>query len=97
MKYLHKVWEPHEVAVGVDDEWGGEVSGLDEQKGRVHPEDCRVGELEISVINGYSLDFRLRWKRLGTFVEGKDTWNIETRNEVITSWPFLILSTIWWK
>ena len=44
--HLHKVGEPHKVAVGVDDERGGEVTGLDEQEGRVHPEDGRVGKLK---------------------------------------------------
>ena len=46
--HLHKVGEPHEVAVGVDDEGGGEVAGLDEQEGRVHPEHGRVGKLELN-------------------------------------------------
>ena len=46
--HLHKVRKTHKVAVGVDDERGGEVAGLDEQEGRVHPEDGRVGKLELN-------------------------------------------------
>ena len=45
--HLHEVGEAHKVAVGVDDEGGGEVASLDEQEGRVHPEDGRVGKLEL--------------------------------------------------
>ena len=44
--HLHKVGESHKVTVGVDDEGGGEVTRLDEQEGRVHPEDGRVGKLK---------------------------------------------------
>ena len=43
---LREVGEPHEVAVGVDQEGGGEVTGSDKQQGGVHPEDCCVRELE---------------------------------------------------
>ena len=46
MTHLHKVRESHKVAVSVDDEGGGEVAGLDEEEGRVHPEYGGVGELE---------------------------------------------------
>ena len=45
MTYLHEVRESHEVAVSVDDEGRGEVAGLDEEEGRVHPEYGGVGEL----------------------------------------------------
>ena len=45
---LREVGEPHEVAVGVDKEGGGEVTGADEQQGGIHPEDCCVRELKMS-------------------------------------------------
>ena len=45
---LSEVGEPHEVAVGVDEEGGGEVTGADEQQGGIHPEDCCVRELKMS-------------------------------------------------
>ena len=45
---LSEVGEPHEVAVGVDEEGGGKVTGADEQQGGVHPEDCGVRELKLS-------------------------------------------------
>ena len=45
---LSEVGEPHEVAVGVDQEGGGEVTGADKQQGGIHPEDCCVRELKLS-------------------------------------------------
>ena len=83
---LSEVGEPHEVAVGVDEEGGGEVTGADEQQGGIHPEDCCVRELKLSNKNAHIL-YR---KRIGT-------WNMEMRKEARTGSPFLILSTMWWK
>ena len=45
---LCEVGEPHEVAVGVDQEGGGKVTGADKQQGGIHPEDCCVRELRLS-------------------------------------------------
>ena len=43
---LHKVRKAHEVAVGMNNEGGSEVTRLDEEEGGVHAEDGGVGELE---------------------------------------------------
>ena len=80
---LREVGEPHEVAVGMDEEGGGKVTGADKQQGGVHPEDCCVRELKL--FNKYLIQ-----KKIGT-------WNMEMRKEARTGSPFLILSTMWWK
>ena len=44
--HLHEVRKPHEVAIGMNNKWGSEVSRSDEEESWVHPEDCCVGKLK---------------------------------------------------
>ena len=56
---LIEVWEPHEVAETVSDDWSRDVTSSDKQECRVHSKDGRVSTLKmIKNIPTFELKFR---------------------------------------
>ena len=73
---LREVGEPHEVAVGVDEEGGGEVTGADKQQGGIHPEDCCVRELKLSNKNAHIIQKQNRNLEHGDEKRGEDRFSL---------------------
>ena len=73
---LSEVGEPHEVAVGVDEEGGGEVTGADEQQGGIHPEDCCVRELKLSNKNAHIIQKQNRNLEHGDEKRSEDRFSL---------------------